>query len=162
MKLIAETDDRLNTACDLFKYDDDVSLPQLVADMLAFMTNHKGVGLAAVQLGLPYNFFVTGFEPYLFINPDIIEKSENTYKSTEGCLSFPGLFLPISRNEEILLTYQDIDGKFCTNRFNEMKAKVIQHEIDHLQGITFNHRVSKLVLQMAEKKRQKRINRRSI
>lgn len=162
MKLISEHDDRLKTACDLFDFNNEVNLKELTADMLELMYKYKGIGLAAVQVGLPYNLFITSFEPYLFINPNIIETGINSSKSTEGCLSFPGLFLPVIRKTEIILTYQDIEGKFYTNRFEDLKAKVIQHEIDHLCGITFTERVSKLVLAMAEKKRQKRINRRSI
>jgi len=160
MKLIAETDERLKTACDPFDYNTGVDLKQLSTGMLELMMKFGGIGLAANQVGLPYNLFMTNFEPYLFVNPDIIDTGKDETKSVEGCLSFPDLFLPVYRKTEILLTYQDINGKFHTGKFGGIEAKVIQHECDHLHGITFKDRVSKLVLVMAEKKRKKFLNRR--
>lgn len=162
MNLIPETDQRLTTPCELFEFNDTIDLKELSADLLQFMMTHRGIGLAAVQVGLPHNLFVTAFEPYLFINPSIVTFSVDESKGIEGCLSFPGLVLPVYRKNQITVSYQNIRNELITQNFNGTEAKVIQHEMDHLAGITFKSRVSKLVLSMAEKKKQKFLNRRTV
>lgn len=155
MKLVPEYSKILTTACDKFDFDQDIDLEKITAEMLKFMFSNGGVGLACPQVDLPYNFFVIYEKPYLIINPDIVDFSDEKTKSKEGCLSFPGLLLPVERSNTILLTYQNIKGEYITERFTDLLAKIIQHETDHLNGITFRQRVSKLTLAMAEKKRQK-------
>lgn len=157
MKLVPGNDKILTTPCSLYEFTDQDDLEKTTAEMLKFMHEKNGVGLAAPQVGLSHRMFVIYKEPYLIINPDIIEYSDDKSKMREGCLSFPGLFLPIERANSIILTYQNIKGEFITDRFTGMMARIIQHETDHVNGIVFQNRTSKLSLVMADKKRKKLI-----
>jgi peptide deformylase len=114
--------------------------------MFATMRNANGIGLAANQVGIDQQIFVLdiskveGFEdskPMTIINPKIIERSENINTMEEGCLSIPDIRVELERPEEIIITYQDIDLKEHTVKANDVLARVMQHEYDHLQGILF-------------------------
>lgn len=157
MKLIQETDKLLQQKCPQFTFDNTVDLEELAALMLKFMADKRGLGLAAPQVGLLYNLFVMYEKPYLMVNPDIIQLSEDIEKLSEGCLSFSGLILPIERSKSIVVTYQNIKGEFITEEFSGLTARIIQHEVDHLNGITIRQRVSKLTYDIADRKRKKAI-----
>ncbi len=125
------------------------------ANQLLYTMNHYGgVGLAAPQCGFPYRLFVmTG--GIVCINPVIVETSKETAFTKEGCLSFPGLYLPITRPETIRIKYTNELGKRIEATWNGATARTAQHELDHLNGIIFTSLVGNLTLQMAKKKRQK-------
>ncbi len=127
--------------------------------MVQIMIENKGIGLAANQVGLDKSFFVMGSEEEGFLtiaNPIIKEISEEAVSIEEGCLSFPNLYVNITRPKEIVTRFIDMDGKEQDNiRFEGMAARVFLHEYDHLQGITFDSRVSPMRLRMAKKKRSK-------
>jgi peptide deformylase len=116
--------------------DIDGSLVQLVGDMVDTMHDAKGLGLAAPQVGVQKRLFVyqlEGRDPVTVINPTIAE-SRGEWEFEEGCLSIPGLYFPIVRPKEIHLTGWDLDGQPLSIEADEIEARCLQHEIDHLDG----------------------------
>lgn len=117
-----------------------------IDDMYETMHQQKGVGLAANQIGELRRVFVlinqeTGKDE-CFINPEIISSSgKKTHE--EGCLSFPGLFIEVERFEQLTLKFQGKNGKFFCQDYNGFNAVIIQHELDHLDGIVFIERYLK-------------------
>lgn len=110
-------------------------------DMLRIMKQHRGVGLSACQVGWPARVFVMNCgTPYIFFNPRVLEASEVKISMQEACLSFPGLTLEIERSESVSLEWQDIKGVTKTKTFTGMEARCALHELEHLEGITFDAR----------------------
>ena len=140
-----------------FDFNDPPQDPwELAEDMIKFMREHKGYGLAANQVGLPYRMFVTEGEPaFAVFNPRITYRSPNDNRLDEGCLSFPNLILNIKRPASIRVRFQDPNGDFNVKQFAGMSARIFQHEFDHLEGVDFTTHVSKLKYKMAVKKMQK-------
>jgi peptide deformylase len=131
-----------------------VDLIETCNRLLATMNQYGGVGLAAPQCGIPLRLFVmTG--GMVCINPRILTASIETLREKEGCLSFPGLYLPITRSRTIEVEYFNEFGVQKHETFSGATAKVFQHETDHLNGIVFTSLVGNLTLQMAKKKKQK-------
>lgn len=131
-------------------------------DMCNFMINHKGIGLAANQIDIKKRVFVMGSleipnfpKPFALYNPIILETSNEKVLDTEGCLSFPGLYLKVSRPSWVVGQYQDSKGNTKEVKLDGYLAKCFQHELDHLNGICFVDRVGKLKLQLALKKLRK-------
>jgi len=122
--------------------------------LLATMNKYGGAGLAAPQCGLPLRLFVM-VGGMVCINPKVITASIETTREKEGCLSFPGLYLPITRSRTIEVEYHNEFGVLKHETFTGATAQVFQHETDHLNGIVFTSLVGNLTLQMAKKKRQK-------
>jgi len=124
----------------------DNKIVKLVSDMFETMHNAHGVGLAANQVGLNKQIFVVdisvvddyeNFKPLVMINPKIISKSEETISIEEGCLSIPDLRGAVVRPESIIIEFDDINMKRNAIESDDLLARVIQHEYDHLQGILF-------------------------
>jgi len=123
--------------------DFDEKLENISKEMIDFMHESDGIGLAAPQVGLSSRLLVTdvspldkNFGPMVFVNPVIIENwGESTVE--EGCLSIPGTREDISRPEEILVRYQTVKGEEKSEKYDGWMARVLQHEIDHLDGILF-------------------------
>jgi peptide deformylase len=111
----------------------------LVTEMLDTMYKSNGVGLSANQVGLPYRVFVMRGNEYNFacFNPKIVSKSDNTTLLEEGCLSFPGLVVKIARSNSVRLRFQTQSGGTDTKTFDGLSARVVQHEMDHLDGKLF-------------------------
>jgi|TARA_B100001971_G_C18200522_1_gene544275 peptide deformylase len=130
-----------------------IDVSKYVEGMMNLMEMHKGTGLAAPQIGLNYRFFM--METDMYINPVILEQSEDIVIDIEGCLSFPGLSMKVNRAKKVIVEYTDIEGNKQEGKFINYMARCFQHELDHLNGITFNQRVSKLVFDRATKKRRK-------
>ena len=130
-----------------------IDISKYIDGMVNLMKAHRGIGLAAPQIGLNYRFFM--METDMYINPVILEKSEDIVIDTEGCLSFPGLSMRVKRAKKVIVEYMDIEGKRKEGKFVNYMSRCFQHELDHLDGITFNQRVSKLVFDRAIKKRRK-------
>ena len=106
---------------------------QIIADLKeTLMTNKNGVGLSSHQIGLPYKIFIAVDE--VFVNPSVISVSDETVESREGCLSLPNAVRTITRHKEIEIKYMTEEGDFATKNFTGLKAIVIQHELDHLEG----------------------------
>ncbi|MGA2766614.1 MAG: peptide deformylase [Spirochaetia bacterium] len=116
----------------------------LIAGMFEAMEKGKGVGLAAVQVGELFRLFVTkvpGDSPRVFINPDILETSIDQVSMEEGCLSIPGLYTDIVRPNSVRLQAWNEKGRPFTLSAEDYLARVIQHELDHLNGTLFIDRV---------------------
>jgi peptide deformylase len=127
----------------------DASLVRLVDDMVETMHEARGLGLAAPQVGVQKRLFVyqmEGRDPLAIINPTIAE-SRGEWEFDEGCLSIPGLYFPIVRPKEILLTGWDLDGNEVSIEADELEARCFQHELDHLDG--------RLLLSVLDKEQRK-------
>jgi peptide deformylase len=125
--------------------------------MITIMEAGMGIGIAANQVGFNQRVIVLkpkGQSPFALFNPEIISGNEEIIDE-EGCLSFPNLFIKINRFKNITVKYLDKQAKDCTITLSGYDAKCVQHEIDHLDGITFTKRVSKLKLDLALKKQRK-------
>ena len=140
----------------------DVDVQKLIDDMLETMYAAPGIGLAAIQIGIPKRAIVLDIaqkdgqkNPICFINPEIIEKSENNLTYEEGCLSVPGQFAEIDRPDKCHIKYLDYYGLPKEIKAEGMLATCIQHEIDHLDGILFFDYLSKLKKSMIIKKLSK-------
>jgi peptide deformylase len=129
----------------------------LVDDLFATMRAEQGVGLAANQVGRTERVAVvdtTGDDPLVLINPEILER-EGTQTGEEGCLSIPEIYADVERARRILLATTQLDGSRVELEATEFRARAIQHEIDHLDGILFLDRLSPLKRRMLLKKWQK-------
>lgn len=115
-------------------------LKELVLAMEQTMKNNCGVGIAAPQVGVPIRMFLTkidGVATEVFVNPKIISQSHNVCVSEEGCLSIPGIFANILRRESVEVEYYTADFEKKVETFHGFNANVIQHELDHLNGVLF-------------------------
>jgi peptide deformylase len=136
----------------------DYDLVQIEQAMIDIMQTNKGIGISANQVGFDRRVIVVqpkGQEPFALFNPKIINTSTDELADQEGCLSFPNLFLSVNRHSEITVEYVDKHKKSCIIKFTGYDAKCVQHELDHLDGITFTKKVSKLKLDFAIKKQRK-------
>ena len=140
----------------------DKDLQKLMDDMLETMYAAPGIGLAAIQIGIPKRVIILDIDqkegqknPMFFVNPEIIEKSENSSTYEEGCLSVPGQFAEITRPEKCFVKYLDYYGQKKEIRAEGMLATCIQHEMDHLEGILFIDYLSKLKRTIIVKKLSK-------
>lgn len=123
----------------------------IIDDMLRIMKLANGVGLAGPQLGISQRIItinVTGVKPMGLVNPSI-KKSEGEDIDTEGCLSVPGVYGDVKRAEWVLVEATDRKGRTYTYEFEGLPARVVQHEIDHLDGILFLDKVDIATLHWA-------------
>ena len=139
----------------------------LMDDMIDTMYNAPGIGLAAIQIGVPKRIIVMDIsrdenkkEPRYFVNPVIKSKNEEKAKYEEGCLSVPDQFAEIERASSCEVEYLDYNGKKQLLKAHGLLATCIQHEMDHLEGILFIDYLSKLKKSMIIKKLSKiKVNR---
>lgn len=134
-------------------------LPRLVEDMFETMYEAVGVGLAATQINSQKRIIVLDVsednkKPLCLINPIIVSK-EGTMMWEEGCLSFPGVYAQIQRAKTIVISYHDLQNTVHTLQADGLLGVCIQHEIDHLNGITFFDHLSPLKQEMMRKKLSK-------
>lgn len=134
----------------------------LMDDMLVTMYDAPGIGLAAVQIGVPINVIVMDLakdgadkEPKYFVNPEILEVDEEFLPYEEGCLSVPEIFDTVDRPKRCKITYLNYDGERVTEWAEGLYAICIQHEMDHLKGVVFIDYLSKLKRDRAVKKVKK-------
>jgi len=135
----------------------------LIADMLETMYEAPGIGLAAIQLGVPLRLTVIDIagkdepkKPQIFINPQIIWRSGTQSAYEEGCLSIPGYYAEVSRPDKVRVQYRDEHGKEREIQAEGLLATCLQHEIDHLDGILFIDYLSKLKRDMVVRKFRKK------
>ena len=135
----------------------------LAEAMIETMHEEDGIGLAAPQIGVSKRLFVvhlSGEEPRVFVNPEIIGTSHELSSYEEGCLSVPGVYAEVTRPKEITLQAQTLEGKSYTLEADGMLARVIQHEYDHLKGVLFVDRLDEekreRILQIYHRKNRKR------
>ncbi|TXC68919.1 peptide deformylase [Sphingorhabdus soli] len=145
----------------------DADLKTLTDDMLETMYDAIGIGLAAIQVGVPQRILVIDLQepdpedeegkrvirdPQIFINPVFSEQSEEHTLYNEGCLSVPEQYAEVSRPAEVTVDWHDLDGTPHKERMTGFMATVIQHEMDHLEGILFIDHLSRLKRDMVLKK----------
>lgn len=149
LDLVYDGDKRLRQKCKMIdKIDDDIKT--LAQDMLDTMYKYDGIGLAACQVGkmirmvvYDSNYIDEGAKkkPKILINPKIVWTSKSMVEVEEGCLSFPDVFKNVKRFEKVKMEYTGIDGKKRIVSATGIEAVVIQHELDHLDGIVFLDKV---------------------
>ena len=171
LKLIPPTDPRVQSAIapfnnDMLKDEGFKDRKELSEAMFDTMKKYGGIGLSANQVGLPFNMFVIGDHPEVeknlkmtCFNPIIISSSVEEEVMKEGCLTFPFVFLSITRPRKVVVKYEDENGDLKEGSLDGMISRVFQHEHDHMLGKTFVDGVSKMKLDMAYKKAQKQMNR---
>jgi peptide deformylase len=142
--------------------DDEVRA--LVADMFETMYAAPGIGLAAIQVGVPKRILVIDLQepeeedgdpvrdPRVFINPEILRSSDQEVPYTEGCLSVPDQYAEVDRPDQIRARWLDLDGKAHEEQITGLLATCLQHEMDHLEGILFIDHLSRLKREMILKK----------
>ena len=167
LKLIPSNDPRVLSSIAPFKDDmlkkyDFKSRADFSKAMFMACKKYGGIGLTANQVGIPFRMFVMGNhlqlangEKYSCWNPIIKTHSKDDVLMTEGCLTFPYLFLSINRPRTCTVEFEDDDGKKVEKTFEGMFSRIYQHEFDHTLGITFVEKVSKLKFDMAKKKAEK-------
>lgn len=141
-----------------------LDVKQLEKDMFLTLEEAGGVGLAAPQIGKDIRFFIVDCTPWAeedsscadyrraFVNAEIYEYSDEKKSYNEGCLSFPGLYADVTRSLSIRMRYLDTDFVEHDEEFTGLKAWVIQHEYDHIEGTVFTDRVSPLRRQLLKGK----------
>ena len=165
MKLVKETDQILFKKCHPFDFNEPIMDPyELVEGLHEKRRDGKGIGLAAPQVGLATQVLVIGMGDFktegvsdydqCFFNPVITRFSDETEVMIEGCLSFPDLLIKVKRPKDIEITWYSEEGSECSQPFGGMTSRIIQHEIDHLDGITFLKRANTYHLQKAQKDRK--------
>ena len=160
----------------------DAALKTLVADMFETMYAANGIGLAAIQVGVPSRVLVIDLqpedpdaepeectahgghshthqplkkEPRVFVNPEILDPAEDLNTYQEGCLSVPDIYADVDRPKACRVRWQDLDGNVHEEEMEGLLATCIQHEMDHLEGILFIDHLSRLKRTMALKKLEK-------
>ena len=160
-KILTEPDPFLRQKSKPVEKVDD-SIREIMDDMLETMYQAPGIGLAAIQIGIPKRIIVLDIskdpekkEPLYFVNPEKVYTSEAQATYEEGCLSVPGQFAEIDRPNKCHIKYLDYNGDSKELKAEGLLATCIQHEIDHLEGILFIDYLSKLKRSMITKKLSK-------
>jgi peptide deformylase len=167
LKLIPPRDPRIQSA--IAPFDDSMlkeegfkDRKELSEAMFTAMKKYGGIGLSANQIGLPFNVFVMGDHLQLenglkmtCFNPMIISSSKEEVVMQEGCLTFPFVFLNITRPRKVVVKYEDENGELQEGHLDGMMSRIFQHEYDHMLGRTFVEKASKLKLDRAYKKAEK-------
>lgn len=164
--IIEVPDPRLKTVSEpVDAVTDDIRT--LIADMFDTVYDAPGIGLAAIQVGVPKRILVIDLQeeedeegnpiknPHVFINPELIDPAEEVRTYEEGCLSVPDQFADVDRPESVTARWLDENGEQHEERLEGMLATCIQHEMDHLEGILFIDHLSRLKRQMVLKKLEK-------
>ena len=140
----------------------DGELLRLADDMLATMYDAPGIGLAAIQIGVPRRLLVIDLAkedeepaPHLFVNPEIVATGDDINIHEEGCLSIPDYYAEVERPAAVTVRYVDRDGKQQEMVAEGLMATCLQHEIDHLNGVLFIDHISKLKRDMVVRKFRK-------
>ena len=137
--LVLEKDPILKKNCEDFDFSSDDS-EKLAKQISTDMVNHEGIGLAAPQIGVLKRAFIIGDMSGILpcFNPEIVSYSEDEDWLTEGCLSFPGLYIKIKRPTSIDVRFQDMSGAWREMSMEGIVARCYQHELDQLYGVTFH------------------------
>ena len=163
LKIIKYPDPFLKQKClPVTSFDKELKI--LTDNMLKTMYESEGIGLSAIQIGVLKRIIVIDIteelkKPLILINPVITPSNSKFLEFKEGCLSFPGIYESVKRNEEIAVDYNSIEGKKLSMKATGLLSICIQHEVDHLEGVVFLDRLSGLKRNRAEKKFLKKLNR---
>lgn len=157
MELVHHNDDVLHTQCEEFDFaNPPVDPEELAIQLVEFMRNNDAIGLAANQVGLNYRVFVMEGEPaFACFNPRIVIPGEEVVVLEEACLSFRGMMIKVKRPKVIKVRFEGPDGETYTKTFTGMSARVFQHELDHLDGITMLDRANRFHRDQAMKRWKK-------
>ena len=170
LKLIPPSDPRVVSAIapfndEMLKEHGYKDRQELSDKLFETMNKYGGIGLSANQVGLPYNVFVMGGHPQIenglkmtCFNPMIVTASEEVVAMKEGCLTFPFLWLTISRPRKVVVKYNDVNGDLQEGHLDGMISRIFQHEYDHMLGRVFTEYASKMKLDMAYKKAEKEMD----
>lgn len=152
----------LITPSDAWDFELDKDAQSIETSMIEFMLKNYGIGLAANQIGMTKRIFVMGSynidgfpAPFAVFNPKILHTSNELESGQEGCLSYPDLWLTVKRPASIVVEYQNSKGDTYVQEMTGLVARCFQHEFDHLDGVCFVDKVSRLKLQLAMKKIRK-------
>ena len=131
--------------------------PIMLAHILAqSVIKHNGIGLAANQIGLRHRAFIMKSTPMIcMINPVIVGESDEETIGEEGCLTFPNLIIKVKRSNILRVRFTEPNGNIRTEKYEGMTSRIIQHELDHLDGILFHDRATRYHLEQALKKQKK-------
>ncbi len=137
----------------------DDTVRRLSTDMLETMYDAPGIGLAAIQVGIPKRLLVIDLskedeekKPQVFINPEILQSSDNRSIYEEGCLSIPDYYAEVERPAQVTVKFVGLDGKEQIIDAEGLLATCLQHEIDHLNGVLFIDHISRLKREMVIRK----------
>jgi peptide deformylase len=158
MNLVDAKDPILKTKCEEFDFINPPFDPiEFSKDLIKFMYDNNGLGLAANQVGVSYRIFAMRGAPENFVcfNPKIVLPSSEQVILEEGCLTYPGLLVKIKRSQHIKVRFRTPNGETLTKTFTGMTARIFQHELDHLDGIEFFSRANKYHREQAFKKWKK-------
>jgi len=170
LKLIPPSDPRVLSAIapfndNMLKEEGFENRKELSDLMFDTMKKYGGIGLTCNQVGLPFNMFVLGDHIQLenglkmtCFNPFIVTRSEETVVMKEGCLTYPFLFLSITRPRKVVVKYEDENKELKEAHLDGMMSRIFQHEYDHIMGRTFTERASKMKLDLAYKKAFKQMD----
>ena len=141
---------------------EDLDRMDITENLVETMRHHQGIGLSANQCGVAERVFVMYSDVkerkiMACYNPKILEYSEDEVFMDEGCLTYPGLWLKVNRPKTIKAEWEDTKGTKGEYELSGLESRVFQHEYDHMEGMNFTNRVSKLKLKMAEKRRMKQL-----
>lgn len=160
MHLVKSPDPWLQKVVKDFDFD-TLDAKVISEEMIELMMQEGGIGLSANQVALDARIFVMkphlleDKTPLVIINPHLESVTVNYENLPEGCLSHPNLFFSVKRPRGLIARYLDINAQECTIELYDIDARCFLHEYDHLQGIEFTDRVSRLKLDMAKKKQKK-------
>ncbi len=154
LKIVQESDPVLRKKAELIKNPKNPEIKELVVDMVATMKKANGIGLAAPQVGHSLRLFTANVENkiYVFINPEVKNLSFENIPFEEGCLSVQKIWGPVIRPKKLTIKALDEDGEPIKIRAKGLLARVIQHEMDHLDGKLFTNKAEKLYTIVEEKK----------
>ena len=155
--LVLEDDPILKKRGQPFDFDNPQEDPEkLKKELYEAMIKYEGLGLSACQIGIDLKVFAMRFEDDVIccFNPRINDYSEETTYVSEGCLTFPGLFFPVTRALGINCTFADFEGTVVTASFSEISAKVFQHEFDHMMGKQYLEYASAYMIRNARRKQK--------
>lgn len=158
LKLVPDTSQILLSVPKVFDFNGDIDPVMLSNIMHDRMKELGGVGLSANQVGLNFRMFVMGAGEMKMtvINPEILELSKEEVSLDEGCLSFPGIYMKVSRPESCKVRFKNIKNETVEQELFGLTARIFLHEYDHMLGKTFKHRVSQLKWDLAQKKKTKK------
>jgi peptide deformylase len=155
MELVKSDDIILKTTCKLFDFLNPPFDPiEFSQNLVKFMYENNGIGLAANQVGIGYRIFAMRAAPENFVcfNPRIVMPGTDQIVLEEGCLTFPGLLVKIKRSQHIKVRFQIPNGDTLTKQFTGLSARIFQHELDHLDGIIYYQKANKFHREQAMKR----------
>lgn len=140
-----------------FVFGGEIDPEELTGNLFETMSSLRGLGLSANQVGIDTSVFVIGYDRVVFevFNPEIVNITGRDVMLPEGCLSFPNYYLQVVRPGSIHVKFQTKEGSVKEEVFGGMTARVFLHEYDHMKGITFDQKVSRMKWDMAVKRKNK-------